>query len=83
MLCSHISATVEQIISYQIFNSCYLWKINANLSISAHLHIGNYGNQIRHIYQSDMGEGHAFFYLKLYKKIMGDTLFCVMNIFSS
>ena len=44
---------------YQIFNSCYLWKINANLSISAHLPIGNYGNQIRNIYQTDMGEGHA------------------------
>ena len=59
MLCSHISATVEQYIT-KFSTSCYLLKINANLSISAHLHIGNYGNQIRHIYQSDMGEGYAY-----------------------
>ena len=86
MLCSHISATVEQIIT-KFSTVVTRGKKKEKLSISAHLYIGNYGNQIRHITNlMHMGEGPAynFCYLLLYKKmIWADMLFCVMNIFSS
>ena len=32
----------------QLFSSCYLCQMKATLKISAHLHMGNYVNQVHH-----------------------------------
>ena len=74
---------------YQIFNSCYSSKINTNLSISAHLHNGNHGNQIHHTTNAmHTGERRAStiiicFVLFNFVYYVGNMLFCAMNIFSS
>ena len=75
--------------SYQIFNSCYSSKINTNLSISAHLHNGNHGNQIQHTTNAmHTGERRASniiicFVVFNFVYYVGNMLFCAMNIFSS
>ena len=59
------------------------------MSISAHLHIGNHGNQIRHTTNGiNVGEGRASKNIVCFVSFnfvyyVGNMLFCAMNIFNS